>query len=142
MVDDADGDPGVAKPVREHAVLKRASRAARARLDPVKKRLAGLRARYEHLPVADVMLRIYRRDREAGGSVVGSAIAFRLFLFFVPLLLFFVGVAGFASVWVSGRDVASAAGVSGASKVRSGLPSANPVRLDGSRPSLVWSGWP
>jgi uncharacterized BrkB/YihY/UPF0761 family membrane protein len=43
---------------------------------------------------------------------VGSAVAFRLFLFFVPLLVFLVGIAGFASGYVSSGDVNDAAGVS------------------------------
>jgi len=44
---------------------------------------------------------------------MGSAIAFRLFLFFVPLLLLVVGIAGFASGFVDARAVSSTAGVSG-----------------------------
>ena len=53
------------------------------------------------------------RDRQGAGSVVGSAIAFRLFLFFVPLLLFVVGVAGLLSGHVDPGTVAHDAGVSG-----------------------------
>lgn len=37
--------------------------------------------------------------------MVGSAVAFRLFLFFVPLVLFVVGCAGFASDLVDGEDL-------------------------------------
>ena len=37
---------------------------------------------------------------------MGSAIAFRLFLFFVPLLLLVVGIAGFASDLVTARQSA------------------------------------
>ena len=44
---------------------------------------------------------------------MGSAIAFRLFLFFVPLLLLVVGIAGFASGFVDARAVSRTAGVSG-----------------------------
>ena len=47
------------------------------------------------------------------GTVVGSAIAFRLFLFFVPLLLFLVGVAGFVSHVVDADDVNEDAGLTG-----------------------------
>lgn len=46
------------------------------------------------------------------GSVVGSAIAFRLFLFFVPLLLFLVGLAGFFGTAV-GPDDRREAGIAG-----------------------------
>lgn len=44
---------------------------------------------------------------------MGSAIAFRLFLFFVPLLLLAVGIAGFASGFVSARSVSRTTGVYG-----------------------------
>ncbi len=44
---------------------------------------------------------------------MGSAIAFRLFLFFVPLLLLVAGIAGFASGFVEARAVSRTAGVSG-----------------------------
>ena len=58
-------------------------------------------------------MRIYRRDREITGTVAGSAIAFRLFLFFVPLLLFLVGLAGFVSHMVDAEDFNDDAGLSG-----------------------------
>ncbi len=54
-----------------------------------------------------------RRDQDASGSVAGSAIAFRLFLFFVPLLLFAIGLAGLISGFVSARDLTDAGGISG-----------------------------
>jgi uncharacterized BrkB/YihY/UPF0761 family membrane protein len=58
-----------------------------------------------HRPLVDIGVRLVERDREAAGTVVGSAIAFRLFLFFVPLVLFIVGIAGFLSAWVARQDV-------------------------------------
>jgi uncharacterized BrkB/YihY/UPF0761 family membrane protein len=70
-------------------------------------------ARYQKLPAVDFGLRIYHRDREITGTVVGSAIAFRLFLFFVPLLLFLVGVAGFVSHAVDADDLNEEAGLTG-----------------------------
>ncbi len=45
---------------------------------------------------------------------MGSAIAFRLFLFFVPLLLLVVGIAGFASGFVNARAASKTAGIYGA----------------------------
>jgi uncharacterized BrkB/YihY/UPF0761 family membrane protein len=68
---------------------------------------------HEDVPVIGVAFRLYRRDRECQGSVVGSAIAFRLFLFFAPLLVFTVGVAGFISGFVTGDEVDRVTGVSG-----------------------------
>ena len=66
--------------------------------------------RYEDKPLVDVGLRIYRRDRDISGTVAGSAIAFRLFLFFVPLLLFVVGISGFVSHLIDADDVNEDAG--------------------------------
>jgi len=62
--------------------------------------------------VVDVGERLYRRDKESAGTIVGSAIAFRLFLFFVPLMLFLVGLAGLLARWVSAQSVNDSAGVS------------------------------
>lgn len=55
------------------------------------------------LPV-DLGARYYERDRDSFASVLGSAVAFRLFLFFVPLLLLVVG----AAALLVGGDVVSA----------------------------------
>src|SRR5580700_2826004 len=70
-------------------------------------------ARYQGVPVVDIVVGTFRRDRRAAGSVMSSALAFRLFLFFLPLLLLTIGVAGFASEVVDARSVNRAAGISG-----------------------------
>ncbi|HUW00989.1 MAG TPA: YhjD/YihY/BrkB family envelope integrity protein [Acidimicrobiales bacterium] len=44
--------------------------------------------------VVDTGMQVYERDREAAGTLLGSALALRLFLFFVPLVLLMVGLAG------------------------------------------------
>ena len=62
--------------------------------------------------MVDLAVRVYERDRDSAGTVLGSAIAFRLFLFFVPLLLFVVGLAGFFGEVVSAEDVDDA-GIAG-----------------------------
>ena len=41
--------------------------------------------RHRHHLLVDLGLRLYERDRESAGTLVGSALAFRLFLFFAPL---------------------------------------------------------
>ena len=69
----------------------------------------------------DVGLRIYQRDRESAGAIVGSALAFRLFLFFVPLTLFVVGLVGFLASWTDPTTSTEAAGVSGGLAARSTL---------------------
>ena len=84
---------------------------------------------HRHRAPVDLGLRILERDREAAGSVVGSAIAFRLFLFFVPMLLFLVGLAGFVSRWV-GRDEIEDAGITGnlAGQINDALSQPNSTR--------------
>ena len=70
-------------------------------------------ARYQGIPVVDVVVGTFRRDRRAAGSVMSSALAFRLFLFFLPLLLLTIGVAGFASDVADARSANRTAGISG-----------------------------
>jgi uncharacterized BrkB/YihY/UPF0761 family membrane protein len=86
---------------------------ARQRMKAEQARFSELMAKYEDRPLIETGLRTYRRDREVAGTVVGSAIAFRLFLFFVPMLLFFVGLAGFLADWVDAEDVSNEAALTG-----------------------------
>ncbi len=88
--------------------------AAKERTKREQDRWSTLLAKHQDRPLIDVGLRTYQRDREIAGTVVGSAIAFRLFLFFVPLLLFVVGLAGFVSQWVDANEASHDVGVSGA----------------------------
>jgi uncharacterized BrkB/YihY/UPF0761 family membrane protein len=74
---------------------------------------ASLQDRFGDRPIVDVALGVYRRDREINGTVVGSAIAFRLFLFFIPLLLVVVGVAGFLANVVDPDDINDQAAIGG-----------------------------
>ncbi len=53
----------------------------------------------------DVAIRIWHRDRDSAGTLVGSAVAFRLFLFFVPMLLFFTGLLGFLAEHIDRADL-------------------------------------
>jgi uncharacterized BrkB/YihY/UPF0761 family membrane protein len=88
--------------------------AAKTRTKREQDRWSTLLAKHEDRPLIDIGLRTYQRDREVAGTVVGSAIAFRMFLFFVPLVLFVVGLAGFVSRWVDADQASHDAGVSGA----------------------------
>ena len=106
--DDPD-DQRAGEADRDLTAFRRLAKATQTRLSPARQRLA----RYEHIPVVDVIAGIYRRDRESAGPVIGSAIAFRPFLFFVPLLLLVTGIAGFASALVSARTVSKTAGIYG-----------------------------
>ena len=106
--DDPD-DQRAGEADRDLTAFRRLAKAAQTRLSPARQRLA----RYEHIPVVDVIAGTYKRDRESAGAVLGSAIAFRLFLFFVPLLLLVVGIAGFASGFVNARAASKTAGIYG-----------------------------
>jgi uncharacterized BrkB/YihY/UPF0761 family membrane protein len=69
------------------------------------------------------VLVVYERDRVSAGSVLGSAIAFRLFLFFVPTIVFGVGLLGALSGYVEPESVTDDASITGAlaEQVRSAL---------------------
>jgi membrane protein len=108
MSDDPD-DQRAGEADRDLTAFRRLAEATQTRLSPVRQRLA----RYERIPVVDVIVATYRRDRESAGAVMGSAIAFRLFLFFVPLLLLVVGLAGFAAGFVNARAVSQTTGIYG-----------------------------
>jgi len=103
--------------------------AARERVKAEQARFSEILAKYEDRPIIDVGLRTYRRDREVAGTVVGSAIAFRLFLFFVPMLLFLVGIAGLLRNVID-RDDVSGAGITGslAEQIDSALTQPNSTR--------------
>ena len=67
----------------------------------------------ERNPVVDAGFLIYERDRVSAGSVLGSAIAFRLFLFFVPFVLFCVGLTGLVSGQFDADSISSAGSLRG-----------------------------
>lgn len=124
----------------------------RALVDRTRDRLAAGQAhvnelldRYHDRPMIDVGLRIYQRDRESAGAVVGSALAFRLYLFFVPMVLFTVGVTGFLANWIDAAQVNNAAGLSGtvAEQISSALAQPNSTRVIATLFGLfgmVWAG--
>ena len=98
-----------ARDAADQTVVMRFAGATRGRAAAARRWLA----KYQGLPMVDVVLGTFRRDRRAAGSVMSSALGFRLFLFFLPLLLLTIGVAGFASDVVDARSVNRAAGISG-----------------------------
>ena len=116
--DNADNvDVGEVAPIADAALSGGGMRAlverSRARFADEQSRINELIDKHHNRPLIDVGLRIYERDREAAGTIVGSALAFRLFLFFVPLTLFVVGALGFLARWVEADDINDAAGLSG-----------------------------
>ena len=83
------------------------------RMSSESERFRRILAKHERRPLIDLGLRIYRRDRESAGSIAGSAVAFRLFLFFVPFMLFVVGLLGFITNWVDADSAYEQTGLTG-----------------------------
>ena len=110
-------DVGEVAPIADAALSGGGMRAlverSRERFADEQSRVNELIDKHHDRPLIDVGLRIYERDREAAGTIVGSALAFRLFLFFVPLTLFVVGALGFLARWVEADDINDAAGLGG-----------------------------
>ena len=71
--------------------LRERGEEARARAGEITARAQEARGR---IPVLDVVFRAGERDREAGGGVLAGALAFRVFLFFVPYVFVLVTVMG------------------------------------------------
>lgn len=79
-----------------------------------RERVSSVVDRREAIEPVDVTLRFLERDRQAVGSVLGSALAFRLFLFFVPVLLMFAGLLQLALESVSASTLAEEVGIQAA----------------------------
>jgi uncharacterized BrkB/YihY/UPF0761 family membrane protein len=115
---------------RKQGSVRAITTRGRAQVVVGRQRVDALVDQHADRPVLDVPLRLYRRDREMVGPVVSSALAFRLFLFFVPLLLFGVGLAGFSSSLFDADDVNEQAGITGslAQQIDTALSQTNQTR--------------
>ena len=115
---------------RKQSTVRAITSRGRAQVVVGRQRVDALVDQHGDRPLLDVPLRLYRRDREMAGAVVSSALAFRLFLFFVPLLLFGVGLAGFSSSFFDADDVNEQAGITGslAQQIDTALSQANQTR--------------
>ncbi|MDY7100663.1 MAG: YhjD/YihY/BrkB family envelope integrity protein [Actinomycetota bacterium] len=100
---DPEADEGTTIVVRARQLATRTSGWATARFESLRERSA----------VVDIGMRIYERDRNAGGTLLGSALALRLFLFFLPLALLVIGLAGLLGRHGGVDGASSAVGVSG-----------------------------
>ena len=102
-------------PTEEHApkAWQRSNAWARGQADRAKDWFEALRERVE---IVDVGARVYERDKEAGGTLLGSTLALRLFLFFVPFVLLIVGLAGVLGGPTDGSATARSAGLGGTLK--------------------------
>ncbi len=90
--------------------VQRATVWGRARAERAKDWFETLR---EHVAIVDVGARVHERDKEAGGTLLGSALALRLFLFFMPFVLLVVGLAGVLGGPTDGSATSRNAGLSG-----------------------------
>ncbi|HKA83325.1 MAG TPA: YhjD/YihY/BrkB family envelope integrity protein [Acidimicrobiales bacterium] len=118
---------------------------SRAQVTAGQARLNDLIDKYHDRAVLDVALRIFQRDREAAGTIVGSALAFRLFLFFVPVVLFFVGLIGFLAQWTGPHELNQTAGLTGtlAAQIDTALTQPNTTRwiaVVAGLVGMVWAG--
>src|SRR5215831_2525282 len=91
--DEPEADVETAPPAPAVGFVKRTSARAQRAMDIATERYEPTR----------YMLGAYHRFRRLNGSVLASSIAFRVFLFLVPMTLVAVGVAGYAAS--SGTDV-------------------------------------
>jgi uncharacterized BrkB/YihY/UPF0761 family membrane protein len=116
---------------------------SRDRIAAEQERIGALIEKYHDRPLLDVALRIYQRDREGAGGLVGSALAFRLFLFFVPLTLFVVGLLGFLTRWIDAEDIIDTVGLGGtiADQVNTALSQPNSTRWIATITGLFGMAW-
>jgi uncharacterized BrkB/YihY/UPF0761 family membrane protein len=110
---DAPADPGTdEQPGREPerhriAALREKGEELRGRADETWKRVEASRSSNAGV---DTAFRVYERDRDRLGPLLSAAIAFRLFLVFVPYVAFLVILAGMFGL---DRSDLSAAGIGG-----------------------------
>jgi uncharacterized BrkB/YihY/UPF0761 family membrane protein len=73
--------------------------------------------------IVDAAVLVFDRDRSVAGTVLSSAVAFRLFLFFIPVVLAVVGLGGLVRSLVDADQVVESAGLTGllAEQVRAAL---------------------
>ncbi|MGE5274966.1 MAG: hypothetical protein ACM3QU_14545 [Verrucomicrobiota bacterium] len=87
--------------IRRLTLLLGRSRALRARLEAARSRSRAL----------DVSFEVIERDSDIGGGILAGALAYRLFLFFLPLAFLLVAALGLLSRWFDvspqeiGRDI-------------------------------------
>lgn len=93
--------------------------------------------------IIDFARRYYRRDLDADAAVMGAAVALRVFLFFIPLLLAAVGALGFVGLYVSSQDVISEMGVSGsfANQINTALEQSSTARFTALIVGLFGAAW-
>jgi uncharacterized BrkB/YihY/UPF0761 family membrane protein len=116
---------------------------SRERASQGQTRLNSLIAKHQDRPLLDFLLRLYQRDRESAATIVGSALAYRLFLFVLPLTLFVVGVLGFVDQWIDAADIENATGLTGtlAEQIETAMSQPNSTRWVATIVGLVGMAW-
>jgi uncharacterized BrkB/YihY/UPF0761 family membrane protein len=91
--------------IRRLTLLLGRSRVLRARLEAARSRSRTLDASFE----------VVERDSDIGGGILAGALAYRLFLFFLPLAFLLVAALGLASRWfhISPQEIGKDLGVVG-----------------------------
>jgi uncharacterized BrkB/YihY/UPF0761 family membrane protein len=82
--------------------------------DRVARASDGVQRWRERSVVVDTLWRIAERDRTSFGTVVGSAIALRLFLFYLPLVLTMLGLLGVLGRHLDAETINETAGLTSA----------------------------
>lgn len=98
MDESGAGEPGTNEP--EDAEPTRTVRLRRRATELSELAVTTLETRRRKQPVVDLAVTYYDRDREAIASVLGAAIALRLYLFLIPVIAMIVGFA----IAVVGKD--------------------------------------
>jgi uncharacterized BrkB/YihY/UPF0761 family membrane protein len=68
----------------------------------LRRRIEGARTR---TPILDASLEVIERDSQVGGGILAGALAYRLFLFFLPLGFFLISVLGLIASWTGTNPV-------------------------------------
>ena len=68
----------------------------------LRRRIEGARTR---TPILDASLEVIERDSQVGGGILAGALAYRLFLFFLPLGFFLIAVLGLVASWTGTKPV-------------------------------------
>ncbi len=106
-------------PVFEDPEERSLSRRLRDQRDHMAVRIEDTRRRLEdarpHSGAIDTVFRAFERDTASGGGVLSAAVAFRIFLFLVPFVFFFVVGLGFASDATDGNPtgISKSVGITG-----------------------------
>jgi uncharacterized BrkB/YihY/UPF0761 family membrane protein len=79
--------------------MKARAEAARARAETVRQQVEGRRDKSRSV---DIAFTAYEHDRDAGGSLLAGALAYRMFLWILPVALVVVGGLGFLSTEAAG----------------------------------------